>query len=110
MLILPILTTAESPGIFLYVPSAVTVVGLTLGGLAVSFGKQQLWGAFRLALSGGPDPSGRSTTILTTGRACAISAGVVGLLIQIIALLANLSHPSELGLGLALPLTPCCTA
>ncbi len=92
-------------GMFIDIPSAVLVIGIVLGGLVASFGPRAILRALRQASEREPLP-GRdveiSLRLAKHGYRLCWAAGVLGVLVGVIVMLANLGDPAQIGGGLAL--------
>lgn len=99
-----------SGSVFLHLPSLLFVTGLVAGGLWAAFGPALVVDALKVSLRG---PDGQSQTperrelhlaVFRRGYHLAWASGVVGTIVGVILMLANLADPSQLGSGIAVSL------
>ncbi len=93
--------------IFLDFPSAVIVVGITVGATVGSFSWADITQAFGGALSGADldeDVAARSQAVLNRAADAAVASGLVGALVGLVLILSNLSDPTAIGPAMAVAL------
>jgi len=86
-------------------PSILLVAGVVIGGLVASFGPRALLRTLRQALASSPQPDRNvevGLRVAVHGRRLSWAGGALGSILGVIAMLSNLSDPSEVGPGLAL--------
>jgi len=96
------LSASDSLGHVIDIPSVLIVIGVSLGMLLMAFGSD-LGSAIKTVFR---KSTGRKALILSLivferGKSFAIASGVIGTLIGVVNMLANLDHIAALGPGLA---------
>lgn len=110
LLLIGLLVMGGNTRIYLDVPGLVFVVGLLVGGLLISFRPQQIGDAVFATLAGESAPPSarqkRRENAAVFGRAYQLAwgAGLVGTLFGLIAMLADLSDPAAIGVGMSVAL------
>ncbi|QQE10774.1 MotA/TolQ/ExbB proton channel family protein [Planctomycetota bacterium] len=93
---------------FVDIPSLLIVLGISLSGILMSSGLIKPIRAFIITLSGkriyDVYEFEEYRKVMERGRNLAWSAGIIGMLVGLIAMLADLSDPSGIGAGLAVSL------